>query len=137
MATYSSVLAWEIRWTEEPGGLQSMELWSGTQLSTLTQITTILDSQSPLTLSLPLSSPSQTPTLFLHSHPGGLYPFGSLSGAGCHPRRVSTSHVDHLQASPCPPIKISQATSPLARVLDPSPKLIQGLVLEMLPLSSH
>ena len=24
MATYSSVLAWEIRWTEEPGGLQSM-----------------------------------------------------------------------------------------------------------------
>ena len=26
MATYSSVLAWEIPWTEEPGGLQSMEL---------------------------------------------------------------------------------------------------------------
>ena len=24
MATYSSVLAWEIPWTEEPGGLQSM-----------------------------------------------------------------------------------------------------------------
>ena len=24
MATYSSVLAWEIAWTEEPGGLQSM-----------------------------------------------------------------------------------------------------------------
>ena len=24
MATYSSILAWEIRWTEEPGGLQSM-----------------------------------------------------------------------------------------------------------------
>ena len=24
MATYSSVLAWEILWTEEPGGLQSM-----------------------------------------------------------------------------------------------------------------
>ena len=23
MATYSSVLAWEIPWTEEPGGLQS------------------------------------------------------------------------------------------------------------------
>ena len=23
MATYSSILAWEIPWTEEPGGLQS------------------------------------------------------------------------------------------------------------------
>ena len=26
MATRSSVLAWEIAWTEEPGGLQSMKL---------------------------------------------------------------------------------------------------------------
>ena len=26
MATYSSILAWRISWTEEPGGLQSMEL---------------------------------------------------------------------------------------------------------------
>ena len=24
MATYSSILAWTISWTEEPGGLQSM-----------------------------------------------------------------------------------------------------------------
>ena len=24
MATHSSILAWEIHWTEEPGGLQSM-----------------------------------------------------------------------------------------------------------------
>ena len=24
MATYSSILAWEISWREEPGGLQSM-----------------------------------------------------------------------------------------------------------------
>ena len=27
MATYSSILAWRIPWTEEPGGLQSMELY--------------------------------------------------------------------------------------------------------------
>ena len=34
MATYSSVLAWEIPWIEEPGGLQSMSSWkSWTQLS--------------------------------------------------------------------------------------------------------
>ena len=26
MATHCSILAWEIPWTEEPGGLQSMEL---------------------------------------------------------------------------------------------------------------
>ena len=26
MATYSNILAWEIPWTEEPGGLQSMGL---------------------------------------------------------------------------------------------------------------
>ena len=25
MATHSSILAWEILWIEEPGGLQSME----------------------------------------------------------------------------------------------------------------
>ena len=25
MATHSSILAWEISWTEEPGSLQSME----------------------------------------------------------------------------------------------------------------
>ena len=24
MVTHSSILAWEIQWTEEPGGLQSM-----------------------------------------------------------------------------------------------------------------
>ena len=25
MATHSNILAWEVPWTEEPGGLQSME----------------------------------------------------------------------------------------------------------------
>ena len=34
MATQSSILAWEIPWTEEPGGLQSVGLQkSQTQLS--------------------------------------------------------------------------------------------------------
>ena len=27
MATHSSILAWRIQWTEEPGGLQSIGLW--------------------------------------------------------------------------------------------------------------
>ena len=26
MATHSSILAWRIQWTEEPGGLQSVDL---------------------------------------------------------------------------------------------------------------
>ena len=34
MATHSSILAWEISWTEDPGGLQSMGLQKiQTQLS--------------------------------------------------------------------------------------------------------
>ena len=33
MATHSSILAWEMPWTEEPGGLQSMGLENQTQLS--------------------------------------------------------------------------------------------------------
>ena len=33
MTTHSSILAWRIPWTEEPGGLQSMQLPSQTQLS--------------------------------------------------------------------------------------------------------
>ena len=27
MTTHASILAWEIPWTEEPGGLQSKESW--------------------------------------------------------------------------------------------------------------
>ena len=33
MATHSSILAWEIPWTEEPGGLQSKGLQSQTKPS--------------------------------------------------------------------------------------------------------
>ena len=36
MATRSSILAWEIPWTEEPGGLQSMGSQSQTRLSNYT-----------------------------------------------------------------------------------------------------
>ena len=33
MATHSSILDWEVLWTEEPGGLQSLGLQCQTQLS--------------------------------------------------------------------------------------------------------
>ena len=36
MATHSRILAWRIPWTEKPGGLQSMESQSWTQLSNFT-----------------------------------------------------------------------------------------------------
>ena len=36
-ATHCSILAWEISWTEEPGGLQIMGSQSQTGLSTYTQ----------------------------------------------------------------------------------------------------
>ena len=35
-ATHSSILAWKMPWTEEPGGLQSMESLSRTRLSDFT-----------------------------------------------------------------------------------------------------
>ena len=47
MATYSSLLAWRIPWTEEPGGLQSMELqrvghgWATNTFTSLHWINTI------------------------------------------------------------------------------------------------
>ena len=42
MATHSSILAWEIPWTEEPGGMYSMESQSQTLLSDWTTATYIL-----------------------------------------------------------------------------------------------
>ena len=42
MATHSSILAWRIPWTEEPGGLQSKEVTkSQTELSVHTQLANV------------------------------------------------------------------------------------------------
>ena len=38
MATHSSILAWRIPWTEDPGRLQSMGLQSQTRLSDFTSL---------------------------------------------------------------------------------------------------
>ena len=38
MATHSSILVWKIPWTEQPGGLQSVESQSQTRLSTHTPV---------------------------------------------------------------------------------------------------
>ena len=52
MATHSSILAWGIPWTEEPGGLQSKELQSWTQLSARTHTHTHTHTRTPRTPSM-------------------------------------------------------------------------------------
>ena len=42
MATHSSIVAWRIPWTEEPGRLQSMGLQSQTQLNQLSTSTMVV-----------------------------------------------------------------------------------------------
>ena len=37
MATYSSILAWRVPWTEEPGGLHSLGSQSQTQMKQLSK----------------------------------------------------------------------------------------------------
>ena len=58
MAAHSSVLAWEIPWTEEPGGLQSMgSQKSWTQLSARTRTHTHTHTHT-LSLIIPLGTQS-------------------------------------------------------------------------------
>ena len=46
MTTQSSILAWRIPWTEEPGGPQSMASQSQTQLTSVSQPITTLTIQN-------------------------------------------------------------------------------------------
>ena len=91
MATYSSILAWKVPWTEDPGGLQSIGSQSRTRLSR---------THSPQIQAAPASNPEgrcgghglQKPTHFwttrmrfsgncaLAGHPGTRPPF-----SGIHP----------------------------------------------------
>ena len=45
MATHSSILAWRIPWTEEPGGLQSLEESDTTERLTQMQLESNLSSE--------------------------------------------------------------------------------------------
>ena len=56
MATHSSIPAWEISWTEEPGGLQSIESQSRTRLKQLRE--RILSSDKSVVIS----------TIYTHTH---------------------------------------------------------------------
>ena len=50
MTTYSSILAWKIPWTEDPGGFQSMGSQSRTQLSKHALMAYMGSLASPLSL---------------------------------------------------------------------------------------
>ena len=53
MATHSSILAWRIPWTEEPGGLQFMGLQSQTRLSIVHSLSPVQLSVTPMDCSRP------------------------------------------------------------------------------------
>ena len=55
MATQSSILAWRIPWTEDPGGLQSMGSQSQTRLSNYT-VTFALHSEASLSITTQIPS---------------------------------------------------------------------------------
>ena len=72
MATHSSILAWRIPWTEEPGGLQSMGLQSRIQPSNFAQhiqwlgacpVDFLKERTSPETLGDHLSKPQFAPSI--------------------------------------------------------------------------
>ena len=64
MATHSSILAWRIPWTEEPGGLYSS--WIHKELDRTAGLTfTLLAYKALARLTLSISSPSYAIILFL------------------------------------------------------------------------
>ena len=82
MATHSSVLAWRILWTEEPGGLWSM----GSQRVGHDWATNTLKKKKTF-LTIQLSSAKQLPST-VELEANGQRPPGKLSGlqklGGCH-----------------------------------------------------
>ena len=61
MATHSSVLAWRIPWTEEPGGLQSTGSQSPTQLSNDNTFNTDIQANIPTKMTLLVKNNSTSP----------------------------------------------------------------------------
>ena len=82
MGTHSSILAWRIPWTEEPGGLKSMGSQSQTQLSNLVHTHIYISSL----LSLP-------PTV----HPTPLGHHRALSWAPCAIQQLPPSYLFYTQ----------------------------------------
>ena len=76
MATHSSILAWEIPWTEEPGGLQSME-WQRVRYNWATDTFTFINRKNNLrkkNLIITLSQLSSFKKFFLKYYPFFCFP---------------------------------------------------------------
>ena len=61
MATHSSILAWEIPWTKDPGGLQSTELESWTWVGSEPSCKLLWDAAGPKSSKLLLPSAVSVP----------------------------------------------------------------------------
>ena len=66
MATHSSILAWKIPWTEEPGRLQSMRSQSRTRLSHFTFFLSTAESEEELKSLLKVKDDSEKACLKLN-----------------------------------------------------------------------
>ena len=72
MTIYSRILTWKVPWTEEPGGLQSMELQSQTRLSTDAHVHIYTASAHQLSASHPAPACTcpEGSSLLIVAHPG-------------------------------------------------------------------
>ena len=103
MATHSSILAWRVPWTEEPGRLQSMGLQSWTQLK---QLSTLGTGSSCLPVRLLHTPSGKGVTLWLGEKGSAPHPDAaqSLSGSVRRPTSSqdtvpSVTHVNWESAS--------------------------------------
>ena len=136
MATHSSILAWEIPWREEPGGLQCMGLQRGkTQLSNHT--TRCSTSQIIAAAAAAAKSLQLCPTLCdpIDSSPPGSSIPGILQARILEWVATSFSnacmHAKSLQScpTPCDPIDSSPPGSSI-------PGILQARLLEWVAISS-
>ena len=88
MATHSSILAWRIPWTEEPGGLQSRGV---TKLNTTEQLTLSLSCPHIPYAPAPLGLSSSTS----YHHPSLLSPLSQSSAIPPRQPSLPTSLLSH------------------------------------------
>ena len=118
MATHSSVLAWRIPGTEEPGGLPSMESQSRTRLKQLSSSSPPRPRHFRLNIhQLPAQSGESAPS-FCNPHPHPTLKSSLLQRRGAGQRQAAPSH----RVSP-------RDTLPLTQGLEKSQDLMNRLLL--------
>ena len=95
MATHSSILAWKIPWTEEPGGLQSMGSWESDTTKQLTRSLSVPLEATGKESDSPHSPPPRTPAALAEPKPPAQPPGGSPTLAKAAP--ISPPHSWEIQ----------------------------------------